>query len=207
MDNLGQLLLGAFILLCALPILVAVVGGYFLLRFIRNQLSALSADAGELTRQYDELVAANPKATRDELVTRIINRQAFRSGLVGVVTGIWGAFALPITLPLDVLLSVRIQAEMVAFIARIYGYADSADTQVASYLVMSGSSSVTQTTAEAITGFAVRLIGKSFSKFIPFIGAIISFGVNYALTQATGRATARWYTARASRNPVLNPQA
>jgi uncharacterized protein (DUF697 family) len=206
-ENLGQLLLGAFILLCVLPLVVGAVCGFFLFRFAQSQLQSLKTDAEELNKQYTELVAANPKADRDELVRKIISRQAWRSGLVGLLTGVWGAFALPITLPIDLFLSVQIQAEMVAFIARIYGFADTTDTKMASYLVMSGSSRVTQMTASATTGFLLRIIGKSFSKFIPVIGAFASFAVNYALTQATGRAAVRWYTGRDKRKLDAVPNA
>jgi uncharacterized protein (DUF697 family) len=206
-DNLGQLLLGAFLLLCLLPVVVAIVCGYFLYRFAQSQLQALNADAEELNKQYAELIAENPKANRDELVRKIIGRQAWRSGLVGLLTGFWGGFALPITLPIDLFLSVQIQAEMVAFIARIYGFADTKDTQMATYLVMSGSSRVTQMTASATTGFLLRIIGKSFSKFIPVIGAFASFAVNYALTQATGRAAVRWYSGRDQRPATAVPSA
>jgi uncharacterized protein (DUF697 family) len=58
---------------------------------------------------------------------------------------------------------------------------------------MSASSQITERTTGVAIKFLLRVIGKSFSKFVPFLGAAISFGVNYAIVQGIGWGAVRWY--------------
>jgi hypothetical protein len=39
-----------------------------------------------------------------------------------------------------------------------------------------------------------RLVGESFSIVLPVFGAIVGFGVNYFIAQATGNIAMRWYS-------------
>jgi uncharacterized protein (DUF697 family) len=198
-DNNTLLVLLA--LVCLLPIIIALILGFFLVRFGRRQFDQFfSADISGLQARYDQLKAQNPNATREQLVNRIIQRQAFRCGVVGAITGLGGLITLPIALPIDVLLSLRIQATMVDFIAHVYGHDRVSDMEarVRTQLVMSGSGRATEATTQMILRFALRLVGKSLSKLIPFISAGISFAVNYAIVRAMGEVAERWYSGRST---------
>lgn len=186
-------------LVCVLPLVIAAIAGFFLLRVGRRRFDQyFSADISGLQARFDQLRAQNPRATTDQLVDTIIRRQAFRCGVVGAVTGLGGLVTLPIALPIDVLLSLRIQATMVDFIAHAYGHNRVSDVEgrIRTHLIMSGSSQATEATSRVVLRFALRLVGKSLSKLIPLISAGISFAVNYAFAIAIGRVAARWYSGR-----------
>lgn len=197
-------LLVLFALVCLLPLVIAVIAGFLLLRFGQRQLDQFfSADISALQERYQQLQAQNPNATREQLVDKIIRRQAVRCGIVGAITGLGGLITLPIALPIDVLVSLRIQATMVDFIAFAYGHnrVNELEGRIRANLIMSGSAKASEATIDVILRFALRLVGKSLSKLIPFIGAAISFVVNYAIVVAIGKVSERWYSGRATALP------
>lgn len=195
-NNLGNLLLIAFGLLCVLPVVLVLVAGVVLYRMGRQRLEGfIEPDLDKMQAHYETLRAQNPAANRETLVNRIIHQQALKCGIIGAVTGIGGFYTLPIALPIDLVLSLRIQAALVSFIAHAYGAGDNArEANLRNYIIMTGSSEATQTTTRVFTRFLLRVIGKSFSKLIPFLSALISFGVNYALVQVMARVAVRWYS-------------
>jgi uncharacterized protein (DUF697 family) len=199
--DLGQSTLILLGLICVLPLLIFVVLAFLVYRRGAQWLESWFEPNPEmLHRRMETLRQNHPNATTEQLVSKIIHRQALRAGVVGAVTGIGGFWTLPIGLPVDLALSYQIQSTLVSFIAYLYGdtRTDSLEAQVRAYLVMTGSSKATQTT----TNFLMRVAGKSFSKVIPLVGAAISFATNYLIVQLMGRAAARWYTQRAaSTNP------
>lgn len=197
-EDIPQILLGAAILLCVLPLVIVLVVTFLAFRYGRKPLDdLLNPDTERLHKRFAELRAAQPNATTEQLIGRIIQGQAFRSGIVGAITGLGGFITLPIALPIDVLLSLRLQAGLVNFIAHTYGHTnDDMEAQLRNQLIMAGGSRLTQSATSAATGFLVRVIGKSFSKLVPFVGAALSFAVNYAFTQGVGRVTQRVYAAR-----------
>jgi uncharacterized protein (DUF697 family) len=202
MDDLGQTLLLAFGLLCVLPLLTFAALALVVLRLGQQRLERwLSPDVANMQQQMADLRARYPDRSTDALVAQVIHQQAVKCGIVGAITGIGGLFTLPIMLPIDIVLSFRIQAALVNFIAHLYGSHDPTHTgaTLRSYLVMTGSSRVTQSTTRFLMQLALRVIGKSFSKLIPVVGALISFGVNYAIVQLMGRAAARWFASQRPR--------
>ncbi|MBZ0300112.1 MAG: EcsC family protein [Anaerolineae bacterium] len=198
-QNLSQTLLIAFGLLCVLPLITLAVLAVIVIRMGQQRLDSwLSPDVARLEQQYEALRARSPEAASEQLITRIVQQQAFKCGIVGAVTGIGGLITLPLALPVDLVLSFRIQAALVNFIAHRYGddSFEGVGATVRNTLIMTGSSRVTQTSTRFLMRLAVRLIEKSFSKLIPVAGAIIGFGVNYAIVQAMGRAALRWYASQ-----------
>lgn len=197
--DLTALLLAAFALVCVVPLIVVAVIAALVFTVGRRALSEfLNPDVGELRRRFQRLRAAHPSASNEELIGRLIRGQAVRSGVVGAVTGLGGFITLPVALPLDVLLSLRLQAAIVDFIAEMYGRGDSdAERRVRTALILSGSGRLGETVFSVIMRFLLRVVGKSFSKLIPFIGAAVSFGLNFAIAQAVGSLALRVYRARA----------
>jgi hypothetical protein len=196
MDDLGQTLLLIFGVLCVLPLVTFAVLAFIIYRTGMQRVEGwFEPDATQLSQRMDDLRQKNPDATTEQLVNKMIHRQALRAGVVGAITGIGGFWTLPLALPLDLALSFRIQATLVNFIAYLYGETDPSpiNQQVRAMLVMTGSSRVTGTTINLLTRLAVRVAGKSLAKMIPFLGAVISFAVNYLIVQVMGRAAAKWY--------------
>lgn len=192
-------LLWIFVLACLLPLIIAVLLGFFLLRFGRKRFEQfLNTDLTQMQASFNALQAANPNATTEQLISKITHQQALRCGIVGALTGLGGVFTLPIALPLDIYVSLRIQAALVDFIAHTYGHDRVSDIEarVRTHLIMSGSGQVTEATSRVVMRFVLRILGKSLSKIVPFIGALVAFAVNYAIVQAIGRITLRWYSQR-----------
>lgn len=193
--DLQTILILLFLLTCVLPLIVFAVIAFFLFRWGRRGLRELtSADIAQMQQRLQDLRQRYPHATTDELVHKVIHREALKCGVVGAVTGIGGFYTLPIALPVDMVVSLRIQASLVNFIAQAYNAGNNpVELQARSYLVTTGSAQITQSSTQAATRLLVRIIGKSFSKLIPIISLFISFGVNYAIVQVMGRAAIRWY--------------
>lgn len=193
--NLGNVLLVAFGLLCVLPVILVLVLGVVVYRVGMNRLSEwVSPDVAKLETRMVNLRQRSPASDDETLIQQVIHREALKCGFIGAVTGLGGFYTLPVALPIDLVLSLRIQAALVNFIAETYGQeVTGKDSAIRTSLIMTGSGRVAESTTRAATALLTRLIGKSFSKLIPFVGAAISFGVNYLIVQAIGRAALRWY--------------
>ncbi|MEL7237058.1 MAG: hypothetical protein AAGK74_21330, partial [Chloroflexota bacterium] len=114
-------------------------------------------------------------------------------------------------MPIDMVLSYRIQGAMVNFIARAYdhnNFVPQEEAMMAS-MVMFGSSKITEATTQAATSAATsaatrataNVVGdvasRALAKIIPFAGAIVGFSVNLLTTRATGSLAAAFYSGRA----------
>ncbi len=176
-----------------MPLVLFAVAFVLVRRYLR---SVSTPDVDRIDREYQAMRAANPRLSTDQLVQHIIRRQAIRSGMVGAITGLGGFVTILIGLPIDVLASARIQATMVQFIATAYGRGTASPTelQIRQALVLAGGSRLARSTQRVLLEFGVQFLGKSLAKVIPFVGALISFGVNYALAQASGRLAQKWYS-------------
>ena len=179
--------------LCLVPIVLFAITAYLVLRSLKR---AATIDTARLEQRYGELRAAHPRESQADLLRRIIRREAVRTGVIGAITGFGGFFTLIIALPIDMLTSTRIQAELVNFIAASYGRPPGSPTEVQfqRYLVMAGGARLTRFADRLLLDFALRFVSKTLAKFIPFIGAFLSFGVNYFFTQASGNLALEWYS-------------
>ena len=184
-------------LCCVIPMLVLAVGGWLAFRhgssFLTNMLDP---DTEQMQASYDALREKYPEKSADQLVRTVIHRQSMRCGFLGAVTSIGGFVTLPIALPIDMVMSYRIQGSMVNFIARAYDYNPTLmqEEQAVASLVMFGSRRVTTTGIDVASAALVRVGGKTLSKIIPLIGALIGFLVNYMTTQTTGYLAASLYS-------------
>lgn len=194
--TLNTLLVAGLVLLCVLPLVITLAAAAFVFWIGRRTYTELvTPDVGRLERRFEALRAARPNAPRDQLIQQIIDGQAVRGGLIGAITGLGGFITLPVTLPIDIVLSLRQQAALVDFIARAYGHtqAGGVEAQARTSLILYGGGKLTETATSLTLKLLLRVIGKSFAKLIPVVGAAVSFGVNYAMMQAVGRMAARWY--------------
>ena len=202
MDN--QTLLRLILILFVITILIGVVLiGLVIFAFRRFQRFVMP-DLGEMQRKLAKMRADNPQASTEALVGKIIRQQSFKCGVVGALTGLGGFITLPVAIPVDILVSLRLQATMVQFIAMLYGETqpDSQELKLQTYLVMSGGAEVTEASFKFVMRVVLRILGDSLAKLIPVIGAVVGFIVNYALAQATGNIAMRWYAGKLAR-PAL----
>lgn len=197
MEELLQNLQLLLLLGCVLPLIVMAVLAVLVFWFGRRWVDQLVApDPEKMQQRLIAMQAKNPQAQRNELVQQVMREEAIKCGVVGAITGFGGFVTLPITLPIDLLLTARYQASMVSFIAQAYGYDNSLENRAATYAVMTGSTQVSRTTLSLIQRYLPRVIGKSFSKLIPVFGAIIAFVVNYFLARSLGNLAVRWYESK-----------
>lgn len=193
---------------CLVPGVLAVIGAFFAFRGGRRVLNDIATpDPAKLKADFDRKRAENPSISREQLVQKIIADQAMKSGLVGALTGLGGFITLPITLPLDLYATTKIQGSMVSFIAYAYGKEQLSELEqtATSYLIMTGSRQLGEMSLTAVVNVLTRLMGKTLSKFIPVFGAITSFGINYLFTQAIGRVAVERYGGRLQTLPGERP--
>lgn len=190
--NILLIILLVYVAINVIVILLMVLAIFLALRWFQGYISP---DINSMQRSLDDLRRSNPQATTESLVGKIIWRQALKCGIVGAITGLGGFVTLPVALPIDIVVSLKLQATMVQFIAMLYGQGqpDSAELKLQTYMVMTGGVKVTETTFDVIMKFALRVLGDSLAKLIPFVGFIVGFAVNYFIAQATGNLAARWY--------------
>jgi hypothetical protein len=182
--------------LCAVGLVIIFMAILVLIAFVQFQ-RMIAPDATAMKQRFDQLKAANSRLSDEALIQMIIRRQALKCGLVGAITGLGGFFTLPIALPIDILVSMRIQAAMVQFIEMVYNHQTSPNSdehKLQTYLVLSGSVEVSETTSNVIMKLILRILGESLSIFIPAIGAAVGFGVNYIIARTTGMVAIRWYS-------------
>ena len=74
---------------------------------------------------------------------------------------------------------------------------DSEEMKLQTYLVMAGGTEATERSFGIIMRIVARLVGESFSIVLPVFGAVVGFGVNYFIAQATGNVAMRWYSTHA----------
>ncbi len=179
-------------LCCVLPLVgVAALG----LRAF-NWLSRLTTlDESDLRASYERWVKEHPQATREQLIAKIIRQQALRCGVIGALTGLGGFFTLPIALPIDIYTTLRLQTAMIAFIAYSYGKTQTPPTEarVRTALIVYGTGKIAERGGALGIQLVFRIMGKTLTKLVPIVGALISFAANYIMTYAVGWTAARWY--------------
>jgi hypothetical protein len=129
---------------------------------------------------------------------------------VGALTGLGGFVALPIAIPVDFAVSVRLQAAMVRFIAAMYAPGESERTlQLTTYAIMAGSGftreametsnrMIQAAVSRTMTRLLAETAAESLLEVVPIIGALVGFAFNYFTTRALGSLAVSLYQARAA---------
>jgi hypothetical protein len=101
----------------------------------------VSAGSDDVRAYVQKLRRQNPGISDDDLARKIVGRKAFKNGLVGAATGLGGLMTLPVTVPVDLALSWRIQVMMALSVACVYGHsADTTDLKTDIYIILAGNS-------------------------------------------------------------------
>jgi hypothetical protein len=195
-DSNTLLIAGTVVLACVIPLALL---GFTVLMLLRMARGALDTNVDGLHRRYQRLQTQRPWASRDALLGQIVAEQALRAGLIGAITGVGGVLTLPLGIAVDLALTLRIQINLVTFIEQVYtGGVNAGAAQLRSVVIMTGSGRAARWTTAAAVNAVTRVLGKSFAKVLPIIGAIISFAVNYAIMRTVGLAAVRWYADHAN---------
>jgi len=105
---------------------------------IRN---SLMNEADGVQDYVDQLRKLNPGISNEEMVKKIINRRALKCGGIGAITGMGGILTMPITMPVDMYHTFKIQAVLVMAIAYIYGWNIRSEDMITDILLVMGGSS------------------------------------------------------------------
>ncbi|MFQ3223777.1 MAG: hypothetical protein ACI8Z5_000016 [Lentimonas sp.] len=161
-------------------------------RRIRGKVSKLfSEDISYLTQKEARYRRHFPDEDEAQILQRIIRSESRVAGTVGFFAGLGGVITLPITLPINILATIRIQYRLAEFlISKGNNRSLRIDTQRAKALaVVFGSSRL----SEAGSKVAIRTAGKyapqAALKCIPLIGALTGFLIDYYGTRAVGKLT------------------
>jgi uncharacterized protein (DUF697 family) len=175
------------IVFCIIGLLMLVTVLAFAVFYVRKQLSRyLVPNPLEIARDLDRLARTHGQLSEDALAHLVIKSTAIFVGVIGFVTGLGGIFVAIIGLPFDLAVCTRRQMKMVQVITAIYGNADlDPDLLQARYVLL--------VTGGAGAGLILKkAVPKLLGEAIPFLGAFVGFGFNWASTQSIGRAAIVW---------------
>lgn len=101
----------------------------------------LISDLQAVQSYVDDLRQRHSGLSRHAIAQKIIDEQAWNNGLLGAATSFMGTAALPVTLPLDVIKTWKIQDFTIKAIAYLYGYTpQNADLKTAIFLLLTNGS-------------------------------------------------------------------
>ena len=192
LDDLGTAVKRLLVFsLIAFFLFLAVVG---VLLWKAKQLvaNAVKSNPVKLEKLLAKLRRAHPGLDDHALCRKIILRQSNRAGLVGFVTGLGGLPALPLALPIDIAATIRLQADMVHLLRLVHGVDEVEVPEAGLWIATAGGMELATAGSQALRGVVAKTISKSLLKFVPLIGGLIGFGLNWASTQTMGRLGMRW---------------
>jgi len=95
----------------------------------------------DINEYVKKIKSNNTGISRDELAKKIVRRKSMKNGLVGAATGVGGLITLPISVPVDLIVSWKIQVFMAMTIAKVYGQSiETADLKTDIYIILAGDS-------------------------------------------------------------------
>ncbi len=181
--------------------LVLLVGTTFFLLWRAKQMveNAVTPNLPALERLVAKKRSKHPALSPRRLARKLIHRQAARAGLVGFATGIGGLPALPIAVPIDLAVTIKLQSNLVHMLRISHGGRMAAEevSEASLWLITTGGQELASASGALIRKLVVRLMSKSLLKFLPLIGGLVGFALNWASTLALGRLTLLWLEGQA----------
>lgn len=181
--------------------LVLLIGTVLFLFWRAKQLveNAVKPDLPALERLVAKKRVKHPSLGPKRLSKKLIHRQAMRAGLVGFATGVGGLPTLPIAIPIDLAATIKLQSNLVHMLRLTTGGKVRAEdvSEASLWLVTSGGQELATASGVMIRKLVVRLLSKSLLKFVPLVGGLVGFAMNWASTQAIGRLTLLWLDGQA----------
>ncbi len=183
-------------LLLSIAALVLLIGTVLFLFWRAKQLveNAVKPDLPALERLVAKKCGKYPDLGPRRLAKKLIHRQATRAGLVGFVTGLGGLPALPIAVPIDLAATIKLQSNLVHMLRMVAGRQVRAEdvSETSLWLITSGGQELAAASGTMIRELVVKTLSKSLLKFVPLVGGLVGFALNWASTQTLGRLTLRW---------------
>lgn len=196
------LILGGLALFCLVPFILFAVVVYFVTPQLRGWLDRfIIPNPAGLRQEVRALRATNPTLSDDELAKKIINLNALKAGLIGVLSGFGGAITSIGLTPVDITLSIRLQAHMIGLISCIYNRAEVEEQRlelnIYAILGATDTRQLNKIAGQVVQQLVLRTIIRALVKMVlqsfPFLGALAGFGINWLVTQTAGRVAVEWY--------------
>lgn len=183
-------------LLLSIGALVLLIGTVLFLLWRAKQLvaNAVKPDLPALERFVAKKREKHPDLGPRDLSKKLIHRQATRAGLVGFATGLGGLPALPIAIPIDLAATIKLQSNLVHMLRLANGGQVQAEdvSEASLWLITSGGQELAAASGTMIRELIVKTLSKSLLKFVPLVGGLVGFALNWASTQTLGRLTLVW---------------
>lgn len=191
--------LWTFLLLSAVAlVLLAAVALFLLWRAKKLVENAVRPNLPALAKLVATKRRKHPGIDDRTLARKLIRRQAARAGVVGFVTGLGGLPTLPVTLPIDIASTIRIQSSLVHLMRLVRGPSDGGEEipETSLWLISTGGRELTAASSKMIQRLLVKYLSESVLKFLPLLGGVVGFALNWTSTQALGRLTLKWLDQR-----------
>ncbi len=181
--------------------LVLLIGTVLFLLWHAKQLveNAVQPDLPALERLVAKKRAKHPNLSPKRLSKKLIHRQSLRAGLVGFATGIGGLPTLPIAIPIDLAATIKLQSNLVHLLRIAGGERVRAKevSEASLWLITTGGQELAAASGTMIRELVVKTLSKSLLKFVPLVGGLVGFALNWVSTQTLGRLTLLWLEGQA----------
>lgn len=156
-------------------------------------------DLEEAAARVNELKAADPEATREQLSKQLILNKAKSTATVGAVTagaglipGVGTMAAITLGTAADIGATFKLQAELVLELAALYEYPLTQDEKQRIVMAITGLSAGTSTLARKAGQAAAVKVGEKFAfksvmKVLPVVGVVASASTNVLSTYIIGQ--------------------
>ncbi len=191
--------------------LVLLVGTVLFLLWRAKQLieKAIQPSLPRLEGLVERWRTKYPKLSDEALARKLIRRQAHQAGLVGLLTGIGGLPLLPIAIPIDLAATIKIQSNLAHMLRNVHGGRGGSDdiSGASLWLITAGSKELTAASSTLIRELLVKSLSKSLLKFVPLVGGVVGYVLNWMSTQALGRLTLKWLERQSDASETPAPAA
>ena len=184
-------------------------------KYIFDFLAWLIPKPSDSRAEYEKIKLSYPELSGDELAKKIIQRTAWATGGLGALSGVGGALLLIITVPFDLVYSMHLQAKMTQMIGFVYGYSEQViDMRTVVLITLAGEAAISdilrgaekviirRTGRRASRKIGTRFLSKSVVQFVPILGALLGFILNFWIAMSSGKLLMKFYKGELSLDDI-----
>lgn len=195
-----------FVCLCSVAFLSLVLVALIVSRKLKSQVGQLFSDDIEHLEKRERIYRIDyPDENDDEILSRVVRREALIAGVIGFVTGIGGLLTLPIALPIDILSTIRIQYRLVEFLLskNIENRRGVGTDRLKVLAIVFGSSRLSSAGGKVVIATVTKYAPQVVLKGIPIIGGVVGFLIDYMSTKTVARLAMREFSTHVNVNKSL----
>ena len=149
-------------------------------RFVSGNLESLTDKEKRYRKKY-------LNTSDDYILNRVIRSECHIAGCIGFLTGLGGLVTLPITLPIDILTSIKSQRSLAAYVLSFRGDRNKSVDNAKILVIIFGTRKASQFGIKFTVSLALKYAPKVFLKAIPIIGGIVGYITGYLSTQTVAK--------------------